>query len=92
MKALIPLPGFSIISFFLGVFSHTKKNSAYLTYPQKSMGCTGAGLDLSQAAKMTVWFYANQILQELSQIHTSFFFFYICLGTSHQPFYFSILI
>lgn len=38
------------------------------------MRCTRAGLYLSQAAEMTVWFYANQILQGLSQIHTSFFF------------------
>lgn len=37
------------------------------------MGCTRAGLYLSQAAETTVWFYANQILQGLSQIHTSFF-------------------
>lgn len=41
------------------------------------MGRTGAGLCLSQAAEMTVWLYANQILQGLSQIHTRFFF--ICL-------------
>lgn len=41
------------------------------------MGCTGAGLYLSQAAEMTVWFYSNQILQGLSQIHTSCFSLYL---------------
>lgn len=40
------------------------------------MGRTGAGLYLSQAATMTVWLYANQILQGLSRIHTSFSFVY----------------
>ena len=41
------------------------------------MGRSGAGLYLSQAVEMTVWFYANHILQGLSQIHTSFFFVYL---------------
>lgn len=41
------------------------------------MGYTRAGLYLSQAAEMTVWFYSNQILMGLSQIHTSFFFLYL---------------
>lgn len=41
------------------------------------MGHTGAGLYLSQDAEMTVWFYANQILQGFSQIHTRFFFVYL---------------
>lgn len=51
------------------------------------MGRTGAGLYLSQAAEMTVWFYANQILQALSQIHTSFFFCISALGphVGHFP-------
>lgn len=77
MNGLISLSGFSIMSLLLGVFSHTKENSSHLIYPQKSMGYTRAGLYLSQAAEMTVWFYSNQILMGLSQIHTSFFFLYL---------------
>lgn len=57
--------------------THKVKFFSYLIHPQKSMGYTGAGLYLSQAAEMTVWFYSNQILQGLSQIHTSFFFLYL---------------